>query len=96
MRQLRIAERARREIDDIYEYREKHCGDGPTVRYISKLTDTLNLLADHPFIGTERKEVRPPIRLMLCEAPNVFYDVTEDEVIVQRILYYRVNWVDEL
>ncbi len=96
MRRLRIAERARREIDDIYEHGEKHYGDRPTVRYIAKLTEKLNLLADHPFISTERREVRPPIRLLVHQAHNVFYDVTADEVIVQRILYHSVNWQDEL
>jgi toxin ParE1/3/4 len=96
MRLLRIAERARREIDDIYEYGEKHYGDAPTVRYVARLTNKLNLLADHPFIGTERREVRPPIRLLIHEAHNVFYDVTDTEVIVQRILYHRVDWQNEL
>lgn len=96
MRRLRVAELARLEIDAIYEYGEKHYGDGPTVRYVAKLTDKLNLLADHPFIGTERREVRPPIRLVVYEAHNIFYDVTPNEVIVQRILYHRVNWRDEL
>lgn len=96
MRRLRIADRARREIEDIYEYGEKHDGDGPTARYVSKLADKLNLLADHPFIGTERREVRPPIRLLVHEAHNLLYDVTDDEVIVQRILRHSVKWTDRL
>jgi toxin ParE1/3/4 len=96
MRRLRVAERAGREIDDIYEYGEKHYGDGPTRRYVERLTDRLNLLKDHPFIGTERREVRPPIRLMVHEAHNVFYDVTEEEVVVQRILHHSVDWQHEL
>jgi toxin ParE1/3/4 len=96
MRRLRIAERARREIEDIYEYGEKHYGDGPTRRYVSRLTEKLNLLAEHPFVGAERREVRPSIRLLIYEAHNVFYDVTVEEVIVQRILYHRVNWMEEL
>jgi toxin ParE1/3/4 len=96
MRRLKIAERARREIDDIYEYGEKHYGDGPTIRYVAELTDKLNRLAADPFVGIERREVRPPVRLLVHRAHNIFYDVTADEVIVQRILYPRVNWLDEL
>ncbi len=94
MRRLRISERARRELEEIYRFGMLNYGVSPAGRYITRLEAKLEFLAEHPFVGTERKEVRPPIRLGIFEAHNILYDVNDDEVIVQRILHHSANWTD--
>jgi len=36
------------------------------------------------------------VRLLTYAAHNIFYDVTDDEVIILRVLYHSADWVHVL
>ena len=90
---LEVSEPARRDLDEIYVYGALTYGLNQAESYMAGLRRLLASLADNPFIGRERDEVRPPIRLFPYQAHHVFYDVIGDRVVIRRLLHRTVDWM---
>ena len=58
-----------------------------------RLLQAFELIAANPMMARERTEVRPPIRLLPVEAHHVFYDIVDETVVIQRVLYHSADWM---
>jgi toxin ParE1/3/4 len=90
----RISLAAQQDIDEIYLYGILTYGPAQADGYINGLRIAVLLIAQHPQMGRERDEVRPPIRLWVHEAHHVFYDLIDGTVVVQRVLHYSADWIE--
>ena len=92
MRRLRILALAAVELDELNYHGIRTYGERQATAYYRALQRQIEQLVEHPFMHRERDDVRPPIRLIHFSAHNVFYDVTDVEAIVTRVLHYSADW----
>ncbi len=92
MMRLEISEAAAADLVDIYAYGAVRYGLAQADDYMAGLRRLFESLLGSPFMGRERNEIRPPIRLMPCGAHHVFYDVIGDRLIIQRVLHHMADW----
>ncbi|KQU95846.1 type II toxin-antitoxin system RelE/ParE family toxin [Devosia sp. Root105] len=90
----RISPAAQQDIDEIYLYGVLTYGPTQADSYTNSLRGAVLLIAEHPFMGRERDEVRPPIRLWHHEAHHLFYDLIDGTVVVQRVLHHSADWTE--
>jgi toxin ParE1/3/4 len=93
---LRIAGPADRDIDEVLVFGRRVHGERQADGYLLGLLEYLDQVPLSPFAAQMREEASPPVRLRVYRAHNIIYDVTDDEVVILRILHHSVNWVDEL
>lgn len=96
MRQLRISSDAAFDLDELAYHGTYKYGETQARRYYKAMQDEIAFLTQHPFIHPERDEVRPPIRLLAFGAHNIFYDVTDTEVVVVRVFHHSADWMNLL
>ena len=61
-------------------------------KYIDRLRSTIDFLLEFPLIARERPNTRPPVRLYPYIAHNIIYRLTDDELLVVRVLHHSANW----
>lgn len=73
-------------------------GLASAAQYVDELAETLRLLTGYPYMGREREEVSPPVRLHRHRAHSILYDVHDDRgsIVILRILHVCANWIDHL
>lgn len=64
--------------------------------YALGLLDAFVLLAANPYIGRERMEVSPPVRLHPYKAHHILYVIENGDVLVLRILHGRQDWLHHI
>lgn len=89
---LNISDAARRDLHDLYAYGSEVYGERSARSYLDNLLRAMERLPDFPFAARIRTEVRPPVRLIVHLAHNVFYDVHDDEVEILRVLHHSADW----
>jgi toxin ParE1/3/4 len=92
MRRLEISLRAERDLDRLFFYGMTSYGLRPADEYLRQMRHRLAGLAELPFIGTDRSDIRPGIRLLAFRAHHIFYRVSEDVVLIARILHHTADW----
>lgn len=73
----RISPAAQQDIDDLYVFGIQSFGMKQADAYLAGLRESILTIAEHPMIGRERHDVRPPIRLISYEAHHLFYDLID-------------------
>jgi toxin ParE1/3/4 len=63
---------------------------------VKQLHDGCLRLVDYPNLGRARPELGPDIRTLLVEQHLVLYSVTDDEVLVLRVLHERRDLTDDM
>jgi toxin ParE1/3/4 len=88
--------RTTRQADDdiigLYMEGYRKFGRRHAERYHAGLAATFALLAAHPNLSRERPEFDPPIRLHPYHAHLIVFRLTEDAVLIVRVLHARQNW----
>ena len=86
MKRLRLTEVARRDLDDIWD---SIAGDDIAAadRMIDGLYTLIGRLREFPSMGTVRDDLRFGTRSFVHKKHLVFYTVTEDALIVLRVVY---------
>lgn len=64
--------------------------------YEQEIVGTLDALADHPYMASERQASQSLVRLMPCGSHNILYVVENEDVIVLRVLHGLQNWFELL
>ena len=82
---FRLADAARRDLEDIWDYIAE---DNPSAAdaFIAFLVDKFQLLAGEPEIGRERSEIRSGLRSLPVKKYVIFYRVTGNMIEVARVL----------
>ena len=63
---------------------------------VNRIQDTINKLAEFPFIGTSLSSIYPidtDYRFLVCGNNLAFYRLKESKVLIDRILYSRQDYV---
>ena len=84
---VRITSTAFRDIDRIADYHLMRVGPNSAEAITDKLLDTISLLADSPFLGTERH-----YRKLHCKDYVCIYRVVDDTVFVYRVVNGRMDY----
>lgn len=93
---LCLARQAARDIDEIYLFGLIHFGEIQADNYASNLENCFNIIAANPFIGRVDARVKPPIRRLEFQSHVIFYDVSETNVIIVRILHKSMDFLKHL
>jgi toxin ParE1/3/4 len=65
-------------------------------RYIANLDEVYGMLADHPRMGRENADLRPPVLIFPSGSHIVVYEVAAgDHVRIIRIRHHRENWLND-
>ena len=85
-----ITKQARRDLLEIWEH---IADDNPSSadRLLDMLDARINRLAEHPFLGPARPDIRRDLRYLVCDNYLVLYRVLDDVVEVVRVLHGARN-----
>ena len=88
---VEVSEAANADLDSVYDYGVEHFGEAAAAAYLRRFESAYTLLTEHPRIGPVHDGVRPPIRSVPCGRHRLYYDVTEDAVIMRRVLHQAAS-----
>jgi toxin ParE1/3/4 len=85
MGKFRLADAARRDLEDIWDYIAK---DNPSAAdsFVEILLEKCRLLAGEPELGRDRPEIKTGLRSLPVKKYVIFYRVTESMVEIARVL----------
>ncbi|MGF7210838.1 toxin ParE1/3/4 [Skermanella aerolata] len=89
---FKTTQKADEDIIAIYVYGAQEFGTAQAERYHAGLITSFEFLAEHPFAARERTEFNPPVRFHFYEAHVVVYVVTDEHVLIVRVLHGRQDW----
>ena len=87
MLRLIITKPAERHLENIARWTLKNWGEAKVEEYKHDLDMGLCNIMDHPHIGHDASDLRPNYRKLLVEEHWIFYEVTNDAVIVHGFLH---------
>ena len=93
---FRLSLEAEEDIIGIAEHGILAFGEAQAERYHQELFTLIALIADHPRMARERREIVPPVRIQPFKAHLVVYLIEDDgEVLVLRVRHAHENWESE-
>jgi toxin ParE1/3/4 len=87
MAALRLSARARSDLVGIGEYTLRTWGEPQATRYLKKIEDCMERLAESPMLGRPCNEIVPGLRRIEEGRHVIFYRPMGDRVVVSRILH---------
>ena len=88
VRKLRVTLKPRTRQDALL-YTCEQWGEEQRRRYRARLYDGMRRLVDYPELGPARDDLYPGCRSFHIEQHVIFYEVTETEIVVGRVLHVR-------
>jgi toxin ParE1/3/4 len=95
-RKLRLSPEARADVREIRRYTAKQWGLRQRDRYAARLHQALGSLLDYPERGRPREELYAGCRSLLVEQHVIYYYLTDDEVVVDRVLHSSQDATDKI
>lgn len=93
---FRISNRARAEIQDIWQFTLERWSPPRAAAYVTELDRVFGLLADFPELGVLRSEIRPPVRVHRFKAHLIVYRDLNPGIEILRVLHMRQDWMAAL
>ena len=87
MLKLTVTPKAESDLTEIWMYSCKEWGDDQADTYLDQLEAGMKQLLDHPLLGANYSHVLPGYRRLQLKHHAVFYQVSEREVLVIRVLH---------
>ena len=84
--------RAEQDLEDIYDYTLREFGEAQADRYIRKLFEIFQCLADTPGIARHRDEVRQGLRSYPVKAHIIFFRELDNGVLIVRVLHQSMDF----
>jgi len=84
---LELSAKARSDLDDIAEYSRSRFGLRQADVYIDTLETAFIMLLTHPFAGYDLSHIGENYRCYNVEHHRLFYIVTENKVVILRVLH---------
>lgn len=88
---IELSEAAARDIEDILDQSLADFGPLKAEKYYESLKHCLELLSEHPGMGTTAENVRAGYRRFTHESHVVFYRVSRRGILVVRVLHKRMD-----
>ena len=91
-----FSKKAEEDLIDIYRYGFLNHSERQANQYSDSLKEKCQFLADTPLLCRERDEFTPPVRIHTHKRHLIIYKITEDHILIIRILHERMNVEDQL
>lgn len=88
MADVRLSEDARLDLIDIDAFGAKQFGSEVSDAYQRSIAEVLDRLGDFPRIGEARPDYGIGIRCIVHKSHRILYRLTEDQVVIARILHH--------
>ena len=82
---------ARRDLTSILGYTERVWGEHQANAYERRLMETMERLTLHPFLGAPRNDLGIGLRARAAGRHRIYYTLTDDLVVVRRILHQSID-----
>lgn len=92
----RLSQRAEQDLIDIYVASFGMFGVAQAERYQDSLEAAFDAIAAFPYIGRERAELRPPVRVHPCKSHIILYVLDERGPLIVRVRHAGEDWVGEV
>lgn len=96
MRKVRLTHAAEADLDGIFEHTLEYHGLRQARAYWAGMKAALDVLTQHPLIGSDQSDIRPDIRRLVHEAHTIYYKVGQDDIVIVRILGPGQDPLEEL
>ena len=90
--EYRLSPAAKADINGIWDYTAETWSAAQANTYIRGLVKSLEMLVTFQEMGSERREIMPPVRVHRHESHLIIYRIEADCIAVIRILHYRRYW----
>jgi toxin ParE1/3/4 len=89
MVEIRVSPEAESELDEIWLYVARASGSEEIAsRVVDRITDRFWLLAQHPYLGRRREDLRPGLRSLVADEYLIIHRVEPDgAVLILHILH---------
>ena len=87
----RLSHDAERDFEEIYAYTIETFGLAQARAYGTGLQDQLALVAAHPRIGRRYDEVQEGLHRFEYERHSIYYRLSDDGILVLRLLHQRMD-----
>ena len=91
MLNLNLTATAKQDLHDIYTYSLEKWGKKQADEYLKQLENSFYLLLDNPYLGKQRNDLKQGYRSLLTKKHSIFYKISNNEIIVLRILHIRMD-----
>lgn len=88
---LELSADADADLFDILEYGVQTFGHEVGHAYYFSFDSAFSILRDFPQAGSVREDIDETIRAFRHRSHKIYYDVTKDTIIVQRILHHAMD-----
>jgi len=92
MRRLEFTPRARRDIEEIFDYSVERFGADKAEAYIRDIQRAAETIAEDPRRGLACDEIRPGYRKFSVGSHVLFFRATAARVVIVRILHQRMDF----
>jgi len=87
MLDVQLALEAEKDLESVFDYTFAEFGIEQAEKYTLEFQDSFDLLAEHPFSGRERNEIREGLRSLPKDAHVIFYRVFKNHIRIVRVLH---------
>ena len=89
MKRLELKAAARAELREIYEFSVAEFGLRVAEIYLNGLRAAFDRILEYPAAGRVYPGVTPETRVLNCRQHRVFYQVSDDAILIVRVLHGR-------
>lgn len=95
-RPYRLAPRALEDLEEIWRYTAETWSVAQADRYTDDLARVFETISALPSLARERPEFNPPVRIHTHERHLVIYALSDDQLVIVRLLGGRQDWLSIL
>ena len=89
--QIRRTKLADADLIDLFVYGAQQFGVSKAEIYFRELEKVQEFLAENPFLGHEREEFDPPVRIHPHKRHLIIYTIEVDYIQIVRVLHHRMD-----
>ncbi len=87
MAEFTLTPKAARELEEIGDVTKARWGAAQADKYIAQINSRIALVANNPFLGKDRGDLRPGLRSIASGRHRIFYQQTPEGIEIWRILH---------
>lgn len=91
MSKFTVSQAANADIRSIARYTQDTWGGDQRRRYLNGLNEKFDMLAAMPEMAAERRDFRPPVRIHHYEKHLIIYVISDDGVLIVRVLHQNMD-----
>tara|TARA_E500000331_G_C16773901_1_gene505032 strand:- start:84 stop:380 length:297 start_codon:yes stop_codon:yes gene_type:complete len=96
MKNIKLSKQASIDIDEMYLYGFITFGEDQADLYSEKIKNCLQTLQQNPEIGRLETRVNPAVRRFDIERHVIFYDLTDTDIVIVRIIHCSTDFIRHL